>query len=161
MVKGFGFALFLMMAVALSSCTYLAVRFGEKPEVALEQVYIKDANFLAATLVFVLDVKNPNRIDLNIDRVDYDIQLDGQSFAKTSIDQKIVLKSESVTKVEVPLPFQYLQLAGGLAKALQGQDVVYVFSGNAKVSGLSVPFTQKGVFNMNSLLGRKADSPSH
>lgn len=158
MVKRIGFILFIMMFLTLSSCAYLAARFGQKPEVALQQVYIKDANFMAATLVFVLDVKNPNKIDLNIDRVDYEIQLDGQSFAKTSIDQKITLKSESVTKVEVPLPFQYLQLAGGLAKALQGQDVAYVFSGNAKVSGLSVPFTQKGVFNMNSLLGKKSGS---
>ena len=148
--------LLMVISVTLSSCAFFKERYGQKPEVNLAQVYLQGANFQAATGVFVLDVKNPNKADLNIDKVDYEIQLDGQSFAKTSIDKKIVLKSEATTAVEIPLPFEYMRLAGGLMKALKGEDVSYVFTGNAKVSGFSVPFTEKGTFNIKSLQEKQA-----
>ena len=98
MVRHF-FKLFLFAALSLglASCAFFKERYGQKPEVQLQQVYLKDASLAVATLVFVLDVKNPNKADLKIDSVDYEIQLDGQSFAKTKIDEKIVLKAESST----------------------------------------------------------------
>ncbi|QDK37896.1 LEA type 2 family protein [Bdellovibrio sp. NC01] len=143
--------LLMVISMTLSSCAFFKERYGQKPEVKLAQVYLQDANFQAATLVFVLDVKNPNKADLKIDQVDYEIQLDGQSFAKTTIDKQIILKSEATTAVEVPMPFEYMRLAGGLIKALKGEDVAYVFAGKAKVSGFTVPFNEKGTFNIKSL----------
>jgi len=53
--------------------------------------------------------------------------------------------------VDIPLPINYLKALNGIGKILSGEDVSYIVSGTAKVSGFSIPFTDKGTLNIKDL----------
>ena len=134
----------LFVVSLLGGCAFLAEKFGQKPEVTLQKVYLKDAQFLSATMVFVVHVKNPNKIGLTLEQLDYEVQLGGRSFSKSVIYPKIEVPAGGEADVEIPMEFEYLKVLSSLQDALQGKNIVYGVSGKAKVSGFTVPFDQKG-----------------
>ncbi|MDG0816510.1 LEA type 2 family protein [Bdellovibrio svalbardensis] len=134
----------LMASFVLNGCAFFKERYAQKPDVSLQEVHFQDPQFLSATLVFVLLVKNPNKIDLNVSEITYEIQLDGQSFAKAKIDKKITIAAESSNKVAIPLRVEYLKVFHGMKEILSGKDLSYLIVGEAKVSGFSVPFKEEG-----------------
>ena len=138
-------------AMTLAGCAFFKSRYGQKPEVKLYGIYLQDATLVEATVVFVLNVKNPNKMDLNIDDVDYEVLLDGKSFAKAEFNSKTKIPAEGEAQVQIPMPLNYAKLIGGLGGLLSGQDVNYNVTGKAKVSGFSVSFDEKGKINLRDL----------
>ncbi|MBO9666917.1 MAG: LEA type 2 family protein [Bdellovibrio sp.] len=142
-------AAFLMgSALSLSGC---ALFNAKKPKVDLNSIYIQDSTALSTTLVFVLDVQNPNKMDINVDQVSYEIQLNNQEFAKTVTNKKSRVPAQGSGKVEIPLPINHLKALGGVAKLLAGEEVGYEITGDAKISGIKIPFSEKGKFNLKDL----------
>ncbi|UYL09530.1 LEA type 2 family protein [Bdellovibrio sp. SKB1291214] len=141
----------LMSLMLVTGCSYFQNRYAQKPEIDLAKIYFQDTTPLSTTMVFVLSVKNPNKIDFNVDEMTYEIQLDGKEFAKARNDKKTKIPAGETAMLEVPLPVNFLKAMDGIAKVISGQDVGYEINGNAKVSGFSVPFNEKGQFNMNGL----------
>lgn len=141
----------LISLVFVTGCSYFQNRYGQKPEIDLAKIYFQDTTPLSTTMVFVLSVKNPNKIDLNVDGMTYEIQVDGKEFAKANNDKKTKIPAGETAMLEVPLPVNFLKAIDGIAKVIGGQDVGYEIKGTAKVSGFSIPFNEKGQFNMNGL----------
>ncbi|WP_413557808.1 LEA type 2 family protein [Bdellovibrio sp. HCB209] len=141
----------ITMAMILGGCSYLKERYAKEPEIDLAKIYLQDTTPLSTTMVFVLSVKNPNKIDLNVDELSYEIQIDDKEFAKAKTDRKTKIPAGETTLVEVPLPVNFLRAIDGVTKVLAGQDVGYQVLGEAKVSGFKIPFKEKGQFNMNGL----------
>ncbi len=143
---------FIILLVFMSGCSYLQNRYGQKPEIDLAKIYFQDTTALSTTMVFVLSVKNPNKMDLNVEEMTYEIQLDEKEFAKSHTDKKTKIPAGETAMVEVPLPVNFLKAIGGITKVLAGEDVGYQIQGSAKVSGFTIPFNEKGQFNMNGLI---------
>ncbi len=141
----------VLICFALSGCAFFKERYGQKPEISLQEVYFQDPQILSTTMVFVLLVKNPNMIALNVEEITYDIQLDGKSFSKAKVEKKISIPAEGSSKVAIPLPLEYVKVLHGIQEVLTGKDIDYVVTGEAKVSGFSVPFKEAGKINIRDL----------
>lgn len=141
----------MIVTVLLSGCSFFKDRYAQKPKIDVAKIYFQDTTALSTTMVFVLNVTNPNKIDLNIEDMTYEIQLDDKEFAKSHVDKKTKIPAGETAKVEVPLPVNFLKAIGGIAKVLAGEDVGYQIQGSAKVSGFTVPFSEKGQFNMKGI----------
>jgi LEA14-like dessication related protein len=150
-VTGMKHLVIIMALALLSGCSFFKDRYSQKPEIDLAKIYFQDTTALSTTMVFVLSVKNPNKIDLNVDEMTYAIDIDGKEFAKSHNEKKTKIPAGKTALVEVPLPVNFMKALGGLAKVMGGQDVGYEINGSAKVSGFSIPFNEKGQFNMNGL----------
>lgn len=138
-------AFLMFLLLALTACTGLPLK---EPKAELKDVYIKDVGLRGGTLMFVLDVQNPNTSDITIDEVSYETFLDGAFFAKAKTDKPLTVGPEATSKVELPLPIEFTKLAGGIGKALTGEPVDYRIKGTAKISIFSIPFDEKGKFEI-------------
>ncbi|WP_413575134.1 LEA type 2 family protein [Bdellovibrio sp. HCB290] len=141
----------LVVVVFIGGCSFFKDRYGQKPEIDLANIHFENTTPLSTTMVFVLNVKNPNKIDLNVEELSYEIQLDQKEFAKARSDKQIKIPAGQSAQVELPLPVNFLKAVGGITKVLSGQDVGYEITGEAKVSGIKLPFNEKGLFNMNGV----------
>lgn len=141
----------IIITTLFSGCAFLKNRYAQEPEINLQNVYLQEVQPLSATMMIVLSVKNPNKIDLKVDEVNYEVQLNNQEFAKSKLDKKTVIPAGENKLVEIPLPINYLKALNGVGKILSGEDVSYIVSGTAKVSGFSIPFNDKGKLNLEDL----------
>lgn len=141
----------IIITTLLSGCAFLKKRYAQEPEINLQNVYLQEVQPFSATMMIVLSVKNPNKIDLKVDEVNYEVQLNNQEFAKSKLDKKTVIPAGETKLVEIPLPINYLKALNGVGKILSGEDVSYIVSGTAKVSGFSIPFNDKGKLNLEDL----------
>lgn len=140
-----------IITVLLSGCAFLKSRYAQAPEINLNNIYLQDVQPFSATMIIVLNVKNPNKMDLHVDEVNYEVQLNEQAFAKSKLDKETVIPAGTTKAVEIPLPVNYLKVFQGMNQILSGQDVGYTVTGTAKVSGFSVPFSEKGKINLKDL----------
>lgn len=141
-------SILILVSFLLNGCAFFKERYGQKPDISLQKVYFQNPQMLSTTMVFILLVKNPNKIDLNVDEIAYDIHLDGKSFAKAKIEQKTKIPAEGSNKIAIPVTLEYLKVFHGIREVLTGKDVGYLVSGEAKVSGFSIPFEETGKVNL-------------
>jgi LEA14-like dessication related protein len=138
---------FISLAVLFSlvgtGCSSL---FGtlEKPKVNLKHVYPKDSTMTGTTLVFVLDVENPNNKDLKVESVAYKVFISGKELGHGSIDKQIVVPAKKSAELSVPLPVKYQDILNNLGDILLAREVPYKIEGNAKISYFNIPFTKEG-----------------
>lgn len=136
--------LFLSVFLFNSGCALWQMANLKEPKAELKEVYIKDLQLMGGTLVFVLDVQNPNKEEIKVDEITYETFIDGQFFSQAKTQNQIKVPGEQTVPVELPLPIEFSKLAGGLAKALKGEPVDYRIKGNAKLSVLTIPFDKSG-----------------
>lgn len=140
-------AYFILFAIVFSffgtGCSSL---FGtlEKPKVNLKHVYPKDSTMTGTTLVFVLDVENPNSKDLKVESVAYKVFISGKELGHGSIDKQIVVPAKKSSEVSVPLPVKYEDVLNNLGDILLAREVPYKIEGSAKVSYFNIPFSKEG-----------------
>lgn len=141
----------ITFALVVSGCAFLKNRYAQAPEINLHNIYLQDVQAFSATMIIVLDVKNPNKMDLHVNEVSYEVQLNEQAFAKSKLDKETIIPAGETKSVEIPLPVNYLKAVQSMGQILSGKDVGYTVSGIAKVSGFSVPFNEKGKLNLKDL----------
>lgn len=136
--------LFLTLAFAFSGCSSLTESLLQKPEVDLKGITLRDTNLQGTTVVFVLNLKNPNARDLPLDGLTYQVDLGGKHFADGRLEEKVRIPAKGESQVEVPLTVAYSKVFSGLAQMLEGRSLDYALRGNAKFSVFSIPFEEKG-----------------
>lgn len=136
--------LILSLSTALTGCSLFQLANLKEPKAELKEVYLKDMNFSGGTLMFVLDVQNPNKEEIKVDEITYETFIDGQFFSQAKTNKSIQVPGEKTIPVELPLPIEFSKLAGGVAKAIKGEPVEYRIKGNAKLSLLTIPFDKSG-----------------
>lgn len=141
---------FLFISASLTGCASLD-GIAESPKAELDHVYVKDTNLIGTTAIFVLNVENPNKIPLKLDKVDYEVYLDNQSFSQSSVDQNLELPAQGKKTIEIPLPIPYAKLGTGVKKVLLGEDLDYRLAGHAHLSLLSIPFEKTGKLRLKDI----------
>jgi LEA14-like dessication related protein len=124
-----------------------------KPEVVLSGVRVAGIGLRGATLIADLDINNQNDFDIETDSITYEL------FANTSGDgnwspvlqrtfkQRVVIKEEETTRVEVPIEFNYTDLSGPARAILDRGTFNYQLRGNVFVREpmrRTMPFTKTG-----------------
>lgn len=133
----------LLMLPLVAGCA-LSGKLLEKPTVSLEEVSARDTNLTGTTLVFRLNLKNPNAIDLPLDDLTYQVFLNGNFFAEGRTDKKVRIPARGESDVEIPLAVQYTKVLSGLGRVLRGEDMDYRLKGDAKFAAFSIPFEKAG-----------------
>ena len=138
------FGLMILSLTGLSGCAALSKKLIEKPKVEIERVNLKDLDGKGATLVFVLNVFNPNAFPLEVDALKYHVEVDGKGLSDGQMAKpaKIAAKSEATVDLPVPIRFEDL-LSSALDFALRGKSL-YRITGHAQFGLLKVPFDKSG-----------------
>lgn len=131
------------LTVGVSSCSLLQLAVRQ-PEVKLDQVRVVDPRFLEATLMFDLNVTNPNTTALKIDGIDYKLVLNDRQFAEGVYDQVTELPGEQTVKVSLPIKVEYARVFDSLMSALQKPESKYMIQGSARLGLFTIPFSKEG-----------------
>ena len=138
-------ALFVLSVVALllAGCASLAMK---SPEVSLADVTIEEFGLLEQRLGIKLRVMNPNDADLPIDGVTFEVDVNGQSFAKGVSNKSVTVPRFGEALLDLSAVSTLGSLLRQLAElAKSGRDTVqYRVHGQFYGGGLNgVPFDSK------------------
>lgn len=134
--------IYLLLLVFLSGCSLF--QKPQPPEVKLKEVRVESIHLQGARLIFELDAFNPNSSVLAVDSVKYQLELNSKPVTDGAINNRIELKGKETSHVSIPIDIQFSKVFDSLLSALQKPKADYRIYGNAKVSGFSVPFDEKG-----------------
>ena len=133
----------LLATILLSGCALL--QKPEPPKVQLKEVRIDEITLKGAKLIFELDAFNPNASNLAVDNVKYNLELNSKPITEGVLSERIELKAKETSKVIIPIKVEFLKVFDSVLSALQKPKAEYRIFGNAKVSGITVPFEEKGI----------------
>lgn len=142
------FLVTVLTGALLTGCSSLTGSMLEKPQVELKAVNLRNITAQGTTVVFVLNLKNPNSRELPLDGLNYSVDLAGKHFAEGAIAETVVLPARDENQVEVPLDVTYAKVFSGLAQMLEGRSLDYALRGQAKFSVFSIPFEKKGALKL-------------
>ncbi len=108
------------------------------PEFKVGSLKMKKLNLTGADLELKLDINNPNFFNLLLNSLNYELQINGLSWAKGNTRNSMPVKEKGNSTLTIPLSLNFLQM---------GQTVYQLISGNQKVN---YHFT--GDLNLNSSL---------
>jgi LEA14-like dessication related protein len=139
----------------LASCAALQPK-AEPPEIRFEQFRLVSTNIQTQRYAVKLSVFNPNRFDVPIRDLVYNLDLDGEAFASGRLDPGPTLPARQ--EIPVELMFE-TNLANSARRAigwfLRGQtSVEYRLTGEARVQRIGVPairFEESGSVALDAL----------
>ncbi|GEM_PF-2782751 len=132
------------LVLPLSGCKTGLKGLTEEPKVRLDHVYTNKVDFSGAHLMFVLEVENPNPVDIKIDELDYSISLFNKKFADGKAAEGLKVPARSKANIELPLPVKFDQLFNNFADALSASEVPFKVEGQAKSGWFKFPFAKEG-----------------
>jgi LEA14-like dessication related protein len=95
--------------LVLFSCASLE-EVIRRPEVEVVGVQIENLTFRTARVRFDIKVTNPNPVGLQLAGYDYDLQIEGATFVRGSIDERVGLEPRGSSIVPVPVEVVYEDL---------------------------------------------------
>lgn len=86
-------------------------------------------------LKLVLKVTNPNRITARLDRLDYDLAVEGTRVGTGSVTQDFAVAAGASQELTLPVTLKYLNLPGPALAAVQQRGATFALSGTSHLSG--------------------------
>lgn len=139
----------LAAVLVVAGCTGL--RNLETPEVVVTSIRSLDATMLAQRFEVGLRIYNPNNRDLQIDGVDFELEVNGQRLVRGTGATDLVLPRLGEADTTVRASTSVLDIARQLMAAGQSERVSYTLSGRihlGSVWGGSLPFRRSGELNL-------------
>ena len=156
-IAAIGAAVFVLFA---SGCETLrdAVDVMRKPEVRIAATEVQDLSFSGLTLLFDVEIENPNPIGIQLSGYDYELQIEGNPFVSGQVQEKVAItprdraRDRSIIPLPVELGFEEIvQTIGALAPGEGKEEAAYRltagFSFDLPVLGrVRVPVQTEGTF---------------
>ena len=140
------------------ACTSISTKL-DPPVATLETVRILSVADARANLVLVLRLSNPNRFDLVVDAIDYEVTLDGRPTATGRSVHIDPLPAGGDAKVELGGRVDVAAVATALMTLGSQLPVEYTFKGSVTLrDGSVLAFSRKGeipVARFDRLLGSR------
>ena len=140
----------LLVFVSLSALFFFAgcssglFGLAEKPKANLVRVFPRGTNLMGTTLIFVVNVENPNNQDIKVKSVAYKVFLSGKEFSQGATEKEILVPGKQSAEIEVPLAVRYQDLLNSLGDIIMANEVAYKIEGTAKLSFINIPFNKEG-----------------
>jgi LEA14-like dessication related protein len=139
----------LLIATLLSGCSTVMLAALKPPKVSLEDVRPVELGLLRQRFEVELRMENPNDLALNLQRLEFDIDFNGQPLASGLSTEPVTIPrlGNQVVKLEaVTTSGKLLKQLRGLNLDALGSGANYRIKGRAKVQGLDwLPFEKDGV----------------
>ena len=142
--------LVLLLALGLAACTSLPFN-AKPPKVSVAEVDIKSLGLFEQRFDVGLRVSNPNDFDLNIEVLEFELELNGRAFAKGLARAPTMILATSTTVMRVDAFTQstnLIQQIKALSPEMLKGGVFYRIKGRVKTDRSSswIPFDQKGTY---------------
>ncbi|HHS13383.1 MAG TPA: hypothetical protein ENN03_06400 [bacterium] len=115
----------------------------QKPVVTYDGLSLKDPSLSQATLVFRLNVENPNPVGLPVREATYRIRLQEKEFLSGALEN-IQLSPQAVSRVAIPCTVQYLEFYQSLIDIFREDSLSYHLSGTMKAGPFSILYQAGG-----------------
>jgi len=126
------------------------------PNIKVDGLKLKNINFTGANLELKLNVANPNTFNLILNKLNYDFQVNQQSWISGLKEQPISINEKNENEISIPITLNFLQMGKTVYNIVTGnQSVNYSLKGNFDVNSslpffkeASIPFDKVGDLNI-------------
>lgn len=135
----------------LCSCIHI---FFEKPSVTLKSLSATPS-LKGIEIRFGLEVNNPNRYDLSLESLSFNLIVDEESSGSGLIESPVLLPARTTVNVEIPVMADMKLLGKCLSVIVRGKELQYRVEGDALVKAAlgekNFHFSRQGVFTRDML----------
>ena len=140
----------VILVVLVSGCASL-FWMGEKPHVDIVNVTPKEMRLLEQTFLLELRIQNPTETDLDINGMAFELEINGQPFARGVSNQSLKIERLSTKIVEVEAYTGLTSILRQLSEARKGSyasGFKYRLKGSIHTGAPSfrIPFDETGEF---------------
>lgn len=140
----------VILVVLISGCASL-FWMGEKPHVDIVNVTPKEMRLLEQTFLMELRIQNPTETDLDITGMSFELEINGQPFARGVSNQSLKIERLSTKIVQVEAYTGLISILRQLSEAKKGSyasGFKYRLKGSIHTGAPSfrIPFDETGEF---------------
>ncbi len=106
----------------------------EMPAVSLRSLDVQQLTMSGASLLLQLEVDNPNSFSLLLNKLNYNLKLNGYDVGGGLVDKAVNIKQDGRGTVSLPVSLDFAQAGMGLYSALLGKGISYDLSGSMQAS---------------------------
>ncbi|HEX6981621.1 MAG TPA: LEA type 2 family protein [Balneolaceae bacterium] len=106
------------------------------PDIRVEDLRIENISFSSADLSLKLQFENPNGFGLDINRLNYDLIINGNQWAEGTALQNVHIKENGITELTIPISLNLSQIGASAYRILTGTQ--------------QLDYQLKGVFSINA-----------
>lgn len=127
----------------------------EAPHLTLVSVSMTSADIFNQQFMVRMHVQNPNDRDIPVNGIDYELFLEGDSFAEGVTNKAFVIPAMGETEFDLPVRTNFVSSLGRLVSRLQGRkQVQYVLEGKVLTDiGMfnKIPFRESGSVDLTTM----------
>jgi hypothetical protein len=143
-----------MLGTACGGGAYRSPRLLE-PEVELTQVIVRGVGLLGGALDLVVNVENPNDVDLRLVGVDGGLETPQGPVGSIRSREVEDIPAGGTATLVLPMRFEWKDVGNAFRTALGYGDLAYRFRGQVRLASgdrlLTYPFTREGRVPLKSL----------
>lgn len=155
MSKIFVRSLMITSVLLFAACSSLAPKL-ETPRLTIVNVAMTSGDVFSQNFLVHLNVQNPNDRELAIKGIDYQLFLQGDSFAEGVSSKPFVVPALGETEFDLTVRTNFVSSVGRLLTRLNGKKTVeYVLEGKVMLeSGMirKIPFRETGSVDLTTKL---------
>lgn len=144
------------LAIRVAFVAFLVIPWGcstmqeliDSPRLTYQGMSQAPVSLFEAKPSFRFLVENANPRGLTIDRVAYDLKINGRPFLKGVSTQNKRVQAASATEMEIAIDFNYLDLFPGLTELETTPSVHFDLSCEVQIPPFSIPFHADGAFTL-------------
>jgi len=147
-------SLALAMLLGLTGCSAFAPKI-ERPRLSLVSIGMMSADIFNQQFRVRLHVQNPNDRDIPVNGLDYELFLEGDSFAEGVSSNSFVIPALGETEFDLTVRTNFVSSIGRLVSRLNGRtQVQYVLEGKVLTDiGMfnKIPFRESGSVDLSTM----------
>ncbi|MBD3225905.1 MAG: hypothetical protein GF313_14345 [Caldithrix sp.] len=126
------------------------------PDVKLHTIQLDKIGFTGADLAVKIKVNNENPFSVLLDKLDYDLTINGARWADGRITEDIQIDKKGDSMLEIPLSLNFFEIGRSAYQLLSNRsELNYTLQGNADfksslpmLDAFKLPFNKKGSINV-------------
>ena len=139
---------------AISGCSAFVPKI-ETPRLMLVSAAMTSGDLFSQTFLVRLHVENPNDRELPVRGIEYELFLEGDSFAEGMNNRSFVIPANGETEFDLPVRTHFISSIGRLLTRLNGkQKLQYVLEGKVHTDiGIlnKIPFRESGTVDLKTM----------
>lgn len=142
---------FVTLLTGVTACSSMAPKL-ETPRLSIVKVAMTSGDIFSQNFLVQLNVQNPNDRELPIEAIEYQLFLQGDSFAEGTNGRSFTIPANGETEFDMTVRTNFVSSVGRLLTRLNGKTrVEYVFEGKVRLaSGMlrTIPFQESGTVDL-------------
>ena len=107
----------------------------KRPDIRIEDISVSDLGFSSAEVNIRLRFDNPNGFGINVNRLNYDLSINGDRWAEGTALEGVDIRSNGVTELDIPISLNISKIGMSAYRILTGSGAFdYQVEGNFDIS---------------------------